>query len=121
MSPEGVIDRPIGRDQAVRARRTCHHFVPGSEKSALTKYRVIKATTNTSLVDIDLITGRTHQIRVHFATLQCPVLGDALYSSQSQRPDGYMLQSYALSFNHPDTKQRVEFKIPMSDRLKRYN
>ena len=86
----------------------------------MTKYRVIKATTNTSIVDIDLITGRTHQIRVHFAALQCPVLGDALYSSQQQKIDGYMLQSYGLAFDHPITKERVQFSLPMSDRLKRY-
>ncbi|MGC6366927.1 MAG: RluA family pseudouridine synthase [Candidatus Marinamargulisbacteria bacterium] len=120
VAPEGVIDRPIGRDRAIRARKSCHHYISGSEKDAITNYRVVQATTNTCLVDIDLITGRTHQIRVHFAALQCPVLGDALYSSQSQRDDGYLLQSYRLGFKHPSSGDPVLITVPLSNRLKQY-
>ena len=61
----GEINMPIGRDIGVRARQSCHSIVPGSEKDALTRYEVIDHTTNLAVVDVELITGRTHQIRVH--------------------------------------------------------
>ena len=117
---EGVIDRPIGRDRSVRARQSCNHYVDGSEKEAITHYLVKNETTTVSFVDINLITGRTHQIRVHFAALNCPVLGDSLYSKQRQRRDGYYLQSYQLGFYHPISNEELLFTLPVSDRLKQY-
>ena len=117
---DGIIDRPIGRDRSVRARQSCHHFVQGSEKEAITHYSVKNETTTVSFVDINLITGRTHQIRVHFSALNCPVLGDSLYSKQRQRADGYFLQSYQLEFDHPITNDQLSFTLPVSDRLKQY-
>jgi len=117
---EGVIDRLIGRDSSVRARKSCDHFVKGSEKTAITKYKVIEEFTNLVLVDIALITGRTHQIRVHFASIGHPVLGDSLYSKQTQKVEGYYLQSYFVGFSHPKTNKTCEFKLLVSDRLKKY-
>ena len=117
---DGIIDRPIGRDSSVRARQSCNHYVEGSEKEAITHYSVKNETTTVSFVDINLITGRTHQIRVHFAALNCPVLGDSLYSKQRQRPEGYYLQSYQLEFDHPMTNDKLLFTLPISDRLKQY-
>ncbi len=117
---EGVIDRPIGRDKRVRARQSCHHYVDGTEKSALTRFNVLHQFTNLSFVHVDLVTGRTHQIRVHFSALNCPVLGDFLYSKQSKKAEGYYLQSYYLEFKHPVTNDIMKFKLPISDRLKKY-
>jgi 23S rRNA pseudouridine1911/1915/1917 synthase len=119
-SAEGTIDRPIGRDASIRARQSCTNMLKGTEKDAITHYRVINQSTNVSMVDIDLVTGRTHQIRVHFAALQCPVLGDSLYSAQKQKPVGYFLQSYFLQIRHPKTSEDIVFEIPCSDRLKQY-
>jgi 23S rRNA pseudouridine1911/1915/1917 synthase len=118
--PEGTIDRPMGRDLAIRARKSCHNMVIGTEKSAITHYKVIRQLTNVSVVQIRLITGRTHQIRVHFSSIDCPVLGDHLYSRQSPKTEGYYLQSYALEFKHPITNAPMTFHVPMSDRLKKY-
>jgi 23S rRNA pseudouridine1911/1915/1917 synthase len=120
VSDQGEICRPIGRDISVRARRSCHHMVSGTEKEAITKYKVLQQYTNITVVDVELITGRTHQIRVHFAALNTPVLGDSLYSNQSKKPEGYYLQSYYLSFVHPVTQKDVLFKVPVSRRLKKY-
>ena len=117
---EGEINRPIGRDLSIRARKSCVNYVAGSEKSAVTQFRVLEEFTNISLVDVDLITGRTHQIRVHFAAMGCPVLGDSLYSKQTQKLEGYYLQSYLLRFIHPKTNEMINFKLPISDRLKKY-
>ena len=115
---EGVIDYPIGRDVSVRARQSCRHFILGTEKDALTEYMVIRQWSNVSFVDVRLITGRTHQIRVHFSALNCPVLGDALYSRQTKKGEGYYLQSYRLTFDHPVRGNLLEFQLPVSSRLK---
>ena len=117
---EGVIDRPIGRDAAVRARQSCHHYVEGTGKAAKTMYKVLQQFTNISFVDVELYTGRTHQIRVHFSSMNCPVLGDSLYSKQPKKPEGYYLQSYFLAFSHPVSGEFLQFKLPVSDRLKKY-
>ncbi len=119
-SLEGVIDRPIGRDASIRARKSCHHFIEGTQKDAITLYKVRHQWSNGCFVDVDIKTGRTHQIRVHFASLNCPVLGDSLYSNQPKKSVGYLLQSYYLSFSHPTTNEPLEFKLPVSDRLKKY-
>ena len=63
---EGEISLPIGRDTHVRSRQSCHHYVEGTQKDAVTQYRVLHRLTNLTVVDVTLITGRTHQIRVHF-------------------------------------------------------
>ena len=117
---EGEINRPIGRDISVRARKSCINYVAGSEKTAITQFKLLEEFTNLSLVDVDLITGRTHQIRVHFAAMGCPVLGDSLYSKQAQKKEGYYLQSYFLGFVHPYTNKLTEFRLPISSRLKKY-
>lgn len=117
---EGTIDKPIGRDVSVRARQSCNHYVLGTEKEAVTHYTVLNRTTTVSLVDINLVTGRTHQIRVHFSAMNCPVLGDSLYSQQKQRREGYYLQAYFIEFNHPKTKEKLSFSLPVSERLKQY-
>ena len=117
---EGTIDKVIGRDVSVRARQSCNHYVLGTEKEAVTHYTVLNRTTTVSFVDINLVTGRTHQIRVHFSAMNCPVLGDSLYSSQKQRDEGYYLQAYFIEFDHPKTKEKLSFSLPVSDRLKQY-
>ena len=116
----GLIDRPIGRDRWVRARQSCDHFIPGTEKEAKTQYEVVSNFTNVTLVDVTLLTGRTHQIRVHFAFIQHPVVGDILYGEKHQKKTGYLLQSYGLSFDHPISKEPQSFLIPVSDRLSPY-
>ena len=78
-------------------------------KEAKLKYKVIKRIGNFCLVDIELITGRHHQIRVQFSSRGNPILGDALYD---KKYDGNLyLHAYSLSFNHPVTKERLEFNL----------
>ena len=117
---EGEINRPIGRDQSLRVRQSCHHYLPGTEKNAVTRYQVIQRLSNLTVVDVDLITGRMHQIRVHFSTISVPVLGDSLFSRENQNTEGYFLQSYFIRITHPITQENVEWRLPMSDRLKKY-
>lgn len=79
-------------------------------------YKVLKEdkVNNLSLVDISLKTGRHHQIRVQFASRGYPLLGDSRYSENREKYQ-LCLVAYSLNFNHPTTKERLEFNIPFSD------
>ena len=100
----GVIEKPIQKDNN---KRTI-----GGDTMAKTEYNVIKHKTN-SLLDINLITGRTHQIRVHMAYLNHPIVGDKLYGSGQD----LALQSYYLQFIHPITKNDMVIQIDLEERL----
>jgi len=92
-------------------------------KMAETKYNVIDKKNGLSFVDIELLTGRTHQIRVHFSFLKHPVVGDKLYganpkiSAQAQL-DRHFLHSYYLQFVHPATGKQVEFTSELPAELR---
>lgn len=82
-------------------------YVDKNGKEAKLKYKVVKRIDNLNLVDIELLTGRHHQIRVQFSSRNNPVLGDALYD---EKYDGKLyLHAYSLTFNHPVTKEKMEF------------
>lgn len=77
---KGVIDKPIGKDEANPIRRR----VRRDGQQAVTKYETVKKSGNYSLVRLELITGRTHQIRVHLSSLGHPIVGDSLYGKASE-------------------------------------
>ncbi len=78
-----------------------------SGKEAILNYKVIKEKNNLSLVDIDLVTGRYHQIRIQFASINHSLLGDYLYNKKDT--NNLALVSYSLSFIHPTTKEKMNF------------
>lgn len=78
-------------------------------KEAILNYKVIKEKNNLSLVDIDLVTGRYHQIRIQFANIKHPLYGDFLYNKKDSNP--LALVSYSLSFIHPVTKENMTFTL----------
>ena len=79
-------------------------------KSAILHYKVKGHHENLSLLEIDLITGRSHQIRVQFSSIGCPLYGDQKYGIHVNKPGQQMaLWSTMLSFNHPITKELIEF------------
>ena len=78
-------------------------------KEAILNYKVIKEKNNLSLVDIDLVTGRYHQIRIQFANIKHPLYGDFLYNKKDSNP--LALVSYCLSFIHPVTKENMTFTL----------
>ena len=97
----GTIDLPIAR----KSNSIIERCVSPNGQRAITHYKVI-ATTNVngsiySLIECDLETGRTHQIRVHFSHLGHPVLGDSLYGKESNLLEGQALHSYYMHFMHP--------------------
>jgi len=88
-------------------------------REAITRYRVLEEFTDASLVEVDLLTGRSHQIRVHFAEAGHPLLGDRLYGGPNNCPDHLigrqMLHAQSLSLVHPVTGERLELVAPEPD------
>lgn len=108
INKHGIIDKPIGRDTKDRKKMSVK-FKNG--KSALTEYVVLYENIKYSLVDIKIHTGRTHQIRVHFSSLNHPILGDDTYGNKNEKikTKGQLLHAYKLNFIHPITKEYMEF------------
>ena len=106
--PEGVVDAPIGKEDAASVRRE----IRPDGKPARTLYRVLEVRGGTALVRLRLETGRTHQIRVHLASLGCPVLGDFLYGTErpEEFPRCFALHSAYLKLTHPLTGETVELE-----------
>lgn len=99
--PRGTINRPIGKDRHHPTRRR----VSPTGQKATTHFKVLERKAQTTLVEARLETGRTHQIRVHFAHLGHPVTGDTLYEGNETEDGEFRLTATALSFIHPFTKK----------------
>ncbi len=114
----GDIDTFITRDEKNRKKFTVHE---SKGKHAITRYEVIKAWDNYTLLRLKLETGRTHQLRVHLQSLGCPILGDPIYSRKDNRyPDtGLMLHSWKLKIQLPGEEEQREFTAPLPDRFSR--
>ncbi|WP_096435715.1 RluA family pseudouridine synthase [Alteribacter populi] len=96
---EGTIDAAIGRKESSIIERIVS---PGGQP-AITHYQALAESRNASLVHVQLETGRTHQIRVHFASINHPLLGDTLYGGNSSTISRHALHSWKLTFEHPLT------------------
>lgn len=105
----GVIEKPIGRSKQDRKRMA----VEADGRWAKTEWRLMEQMTDRALLDVHIITGRTHQIRVHMASVGHPVLGDVIYGHKKM-PEAprLMLHAYSLAFSHPTTGERMEFIAP---------
>jgi 23S rRNA pseudouridine1911/1915/1917 synthase len=131
---EGTVDAPIGRDPRSRVRMA---IVPeGRGKRAVTHYRVLErfvaGASAVTLLECRLETGRTHQIRVHLASLGHPLLGDETYRGRRAVPagdpvlarlveglGGVALHAAGLAFTHPVTGEPMTFACPLPDRIER--
>ena len=109
-APAGVIDAPIGPVEGSLLQRQ----VRPDGRPARTHYRVLRPCGPRALVQLELDTGRTHQIRVHMAHLGCPLTGDFLYGAEDRalipRP---ALHSARLELTHPLTGARLRFAAPL--------
>lgn len=105
---EGTIDKPLGRNKKDRLKMA----IVEDGKRAITHYKVLEQyNNNTSLIKCILETGRTHQIRVHMASIGHPLVGDPLYGSKKQKfkLKGQVLHAKTLGFIHPTSKEYMEF------------
>lgn len=115
---EGVIVTQIGRDQRDRKRMA---VVCAGGREAETHYRVLERYEGYTLVECELKTGRTHQIRVHMKHIGHPVAGDAVYTKQKDGLGlkGQLLHAYRLVLTHPKTGERMEFCAPLPAHFER--
>src|SRR6266850_2086340 len=118
---EAVVDAPIGRHPTDRVKMAVRPA--GRGKRAVTRYRVLARFPHFTLLEVRLETGRTHQIRVHLASLGHPVVGDAVYGKARSRPptalDGYALHATTLAFVHPVFRKVIECSAPLPERMER--
>ena len=125
----GRIAEPLARDPRQRTRMA----VVRGGREALTLYRVRRSYERFTLLDVEIKTGRTHQIRVHLAWLKHPVVGDETYNAGRDRnvPDAQVrgmitklnrqfLHAAQLGFRHPRTGELVRFNAPLPDKLQEF-
>lgn len=110
-SPEGEFRDLLARDRAKRRTYVTTHPGKGVREAVL-RYRLVASREAFSLVRVQLLTGRTHQIRCQFAARELPLAGDLKYRAQARDMEGIALWSCLLSFDHPQTGQRMEFSAP---------
>ena len=109
---EGIITTHIRRKQeSIILREVCDKT--DDSKIAITAYKVLAKKNGLSLVLATPITGRTHQLRVHFAHLGAQILGDDLYGNSSNLIDRHALHAYQLCFTHPETNEKTELFAPL--------
>lgn len=107
--PEGAIALPLARDSEDRRR------VVVTEKGAPceTRYQVVSTHDGHSVVRCELVTGRTHQIRVHLAARGWPILGDRVYGAPDERITRQALHAWRVTLSHPVTKLPLELEAPI--------
>jgi len=121
----GEIKLPIGRHPVYRKKMS---VISRSARYAETGWRVAERFSGASLLELDLLTGRTHQIRVHCAAVNMPIIGDPLYCSRSikrrleksihdaaEDVSRQMLHAWKLSIDHPESGKRLSFTAPVPD------
>lgn len=101
--PDGTVNAPIGRAK----NSIILHEVNSAGKTAVTHYRTIRTYADYSLIELQLETGRTHQIRVHMSYLHHPLLGDDLYGGTRNLIMRHALHAYKLQFIHPFTQKEI--------------
>jgi 23S rRNA pseudouridine1911/1915/1917 synthase len=113
---EGLIDAPLGRDPRNRQRQA----IVDDGREARTRFRVQERLARTTLLELELETGRTHQIRVHLSSIGNPVVGDGVYGRAAKGPGGLarqFLHAAALSFTHPISGETLGLTSPLPEDL----
>ena len=108
-----TIDMPISRSNKDRTKMA----VSRNGKNAITHFKVLERFSDYTLLEVNIETGRTHQIRVHLSQIGYPIVGDMVYSNGNNPfgVQGQMLHSYKLKITHPTTGEVMEFEAPLPD------
>jgi len=110
----GHIDTPIVRDPVRRVRMTAKL---GRGRTAITDYQVLRRFKDRALLEVKIGTGRTHQIRVHLASIGHPVVGDTLYGAPKSALGRYFLHAHRIAFTSPASGERVTVVSPLAAEL----
>ena len=113
---EGLIDAPIARHPVDRKKMA---VVPNGKPSQ-TEWHVLERLKSSTYLDVHLLTGRTHQIRVHMQSIGHPLLGDVIYAPHTKvsvHIPRLMLHAYSLAFDHPSTGKRMEITAPLPEKF----
>ena len=107
---DGTVNKPIGRHKADRKKMAAFG---AASREAVTHYKVVEYLNGYTLVMCELETGRTHQIRVHMASIGHPIAGDPLYGAKNDKSgeDAQLLCAVHLELTHPRTGERMEFDV----------
>lgn len=111
---EGRIALPLARDPGDRRRV----IVTPAGARCETRYEVLSGSEDHSVVQCELVTGRTHQIRVHLSAAGWPILGDEVYGKPDARIARQALHAWRVALPHPATRQRIEFESPLPDDMR---
>ena len=111
-----TIDAPIGRHPTGRTRMA----IVSTGRDAVTDYDVLRRLRGYSLLEARPRTGRTHQIRVHLASVGHPVAGDTTYGKPAPGLDRHFLHAHRLAFDHPRTGKRLELESPLPEDLQAF-
>ena len=111
---EGTVEGPIGRHATDRKKMAINYK---NGKPAVTHYRVLQTLKGASFMEFELETGRTHQIRVHMASISHPLLGDTVYgnSKNPYKLQGQALHARTIGFIHPTTGEYIEVSAPIPE------
>lgn len=116
-SDQGRIEKPIARDPVRRTRMTTRL---ASGRPALTEWRALRRLERHTYLEVRIGTGRTHQIRVHLASLGHPVAGDTLYGAAKLGLDRFFLHAHSISFQSPSTREQVTVVSPLAPALEEF-
>ena len=113
--PEGRLENWLVRNEKQNRSYAYDKEVPGSKKAAL-NYRLVASSVNYHLLEIELLTGRHHQIRCQLAKMGCPIKGDLKYGAERSNPDGSIsLHAYHVTFEHPVSHAMIDVKAPLPE------
>lgn len=120
---EGVPHETVGELRSYLVENAVHrvYSTPNVEngKLSITRYRVLRSMARVALLEIELVTGRKNQLRVHLSEEGCPIVGDKKYGAKTKVGGRLCLHSFFLSFTHPTTGKRLTFETPEPPTFKR--
>lgn len=113
--PHGRLENWLVRNEKQNRSYAYDKEMPGSKKAVL-NYKLVASSVNYNLLEVELLTGRHHQIRCQLAKMGCPIKGDLKYGSERSNPDGSIsLHAFHVTFEHPVSHEMIDVKAPLPD------